>query len=85
MNYSPTLFDPVYGFWNRESCAIFGLELESFNQKSGIIQSGANTMQTTFVFELNFDGNELYVNCDINSLPDYEISNICTMQMPSRS
>ena len=36
-------------------CAIFGQELESFNQKSGIIQSGVNTMQTTFVLEMNFN------------------------------
>ena len=62
MNYSPTLFDPVYGFWNRESCAIFGQELESFNQKSGIIQFGVNTMQTTFVLEFNFEGNKLHIN-----------------------
>ena len=53
-NYCPARFDPTKGFWQRETCAIFGQELESFNQKSGIIQSGVNTMQTTFVLELNF-------------------------------
>ena len=35
---------------------MFGQELESFSQKSGIIQSGINTMQTTFVLELDFGG-----------------------------
>ena len=53
-NYCPGRFDPVTGFYQTENTAIFGQELESFNQKSGIIQSGVNTMQTTFVLELNF-------------------------------
>ena len=35
---------------------MFGQELESFSQKSGIIQSGINTMQTTFVLEMDFGG-----------------------------
>ena len=39
--------DITKGFWQQETCAIFGQELESFNQKSDIIQSGVNTMQTT--------------------------------------
>jgi hypothetical protein len=55
-NYCPARFDPTKGFWQRKTCAIFGQELESFNQKSSIIQSGVNTMQTTFVLELNFSG-----------------------------
>jgi len=53
-NYCPGRFDPVTGFYQSENTAIFGQELESFNQKSGIIQSGINTMQTTFVLELQF-------------------------------
>ena len=53
-NYCPYLFDATTGYWTKENTGIFGQELESFNQKSGIIQSGVNTMQTTFVLELNF-------------------------------
>ena len=53
-NYCPARFDPTWGYYATENAAIFGQELESFNQKSGIIQSGINTMQTTFVLELNF-------------------------------
>ena len=46
-NYCPGCFDSTKGFWQWETCAIFGQELESFNPKSGIIQSGVNTVQTT--------------------------------------
>ena len=60
--YCPALFNPTKRFWQRKNCAIFGQELESFNQKSGIIQSGVNTMQTTFVLELNFDEAGIVMN-----------------------
>ena len=60
----------MYGCWNRENSVIFGQELKSFNQKSGIIQSGVNTMQVTFVLEFNFGGNELNYNVDINTVLD---------------
>ena len=40
--------------YGTEYNAIFGQELESFSQKSGILQSGCNTMQTTFVLERDF-------------------------------
>ena len=53
-NYCPGRFDPYTGFYQTENTAIFGQELESFNEKSSIIQSGVNTMQTTFVLELQF-------------------------------
>ena len=59
-NYCPGRFDPYTGFYQSENTAIFGQELESFNQKSGIIQSGVNTMQTTFVLELQFAPAEEY-------------------------
>ena len=59
--YCPARFDSTKGF-GRENCAIFCQELESFNQKSGIIQSGVNTMQTTFVLELNFNEATMVMN-----------------------
>lgn len=73
-NYCPARFDPTKGFWQRETCAIFGQELESFNQKSGIIQSGVNTMQTTFVLELNFNDAGTVINtCPVYSLDVKEV------------
>ena len=42
--------------------AVFGQELEIFSQKSGIIQSGLNTMQTVFVLELEFASTNVQVN-----------------------
>jgi hypothetical protein len=53
-NYAPAQFDVVTGLYQRERNAIFGQELESFSQKSGIIQSGINTMQTTFQLVIQF-------------------------------
>ena len=64
-NYCPGQFDPNTGFYQTENTAIFGQELESFNQKSGIIQSGVNTMQTTFVLELQFTPPEEYRTVEI--------------------
>ena len=52
-NYCPAHFDPTKGYWQHATCAIFGQELENFNQKSSIIQSGVNNMQTMFVLEIN--------------------------------
>ena len=73
-NYCPARFDPTKGFWQKETCAIFGQELESFNQKSGIIQSGVNTMQTTFVLELNFGDSATVINtCPAYSLDVKEV------------
>ena len=56
-----------YNLYSYERNAVFGQELESFSQKSGIIQSGINTMQTTFVLEMDFgaqgsDEREMYVS-----------------------
>ena len=45
-------------------------ELESFNQKNGIIQLGVNTMQIAFVLELNFGDAQHNMNCDINNVAD---------------
>jgi hypothetical protein len=57
-NYAPARFSAEdYGMYQKEYNAVFGQELESFTQKSGIIQSGINTMQTTFVLELEFGQN----------------------------
>ena len=55
-NYAPLMWGPPYNLYSYERNAVFGQELESFSQKSGIIQSGINTMQTTFVLELDFGG-----------------------------
>ena len=52
--YAPAQWNPVTGYYERERNALFGQELESFSQKSGIIQSGINTMQTTFQMRLMF-------------------------------
>ena len=69
-NYAPGRYDPVKGYWQRETCAIFGQELESFNQKSGIIQSGINTMQTTFVLEINLNEAKQTMNtCPYSPVP----------------
>jgi hypothetical protein len=56
-NYSNYEFGGQHNMWTTPSNVVFGQELESFNQKSGLIQSGINTMQTTFVLECNFDKN----------------------------
>ena len=61
-NYCPAQFDPTNGYWQRETCAIFRQEQQSFNEKSRIIQSGVNTMQTTFVLELNFSEAAVVMN-----------------------
>ena len=53
-NYAPGCWGSPYNLYSFERNAVFGQELESFSQKSGIIQSGVNTMQTTFVLELDF-------------------------------
>ena len=53
-NYAPAYWDPTTGFYVRERDVVFGQELESFSQKSGIIQSGINTMQTTFELRATF-------------------------------
>ena len=53
-NYAPATWGPPYNLYQYERNAVFGQELESFSQKSGIIQSGINTMQTTFVLEMDF-------------------------------
>jgi hypothetical protein len=54
-NYSPTKWSRgQFGMYQREYNAVFGQECESFSQKSGIIQSGLNTMQTTCVLQLEF-------------------------------
>ena len=39
LNYCPGRFDLYTGFYQTKITAIFGQELERFNQKSGIIQS----------------------------------------------
>jgi hypothetical protein len=59
-SYAPARFSNApsdYRMYQKEYNAVFGQELESFTQKSGIIQSGINTMQTTFVLELEFGQN----------------------------
>jgi hypothetical protein len=57
-NYAPARWHKnSFGMYQKEYNAVFGQELESFTQKSGIIQSGLNTMQTTFVLEMEFGGN----------------------------
>lgn len=56
--YSNYNWESLYNMWTIPMDTIFGQELESFNQKSGLIQSGVNTMQTTFVLECNFDKND---------------------------
>lgn len=56
-SYRPGMWNADTGMYQREYNAVFGQELESFSQKSGLIQSGLNTMQTTFVLELIFGGN----------------------------
>lgn len=61
-NYSNYEWGGINAMWETPTDVVFGQELESFNQKSGLIQSGVNTMQTTFVLECNFDKNsELYL------------------------
>ena len=62
-NYCPGRWsENNYGMYVKETDAVFGQELESFSQKSGIIQSGLNTMQTTFVLELEFASSNVQVN-----------------------
>jgi hypothetical protein len=66
-NYAPGIWGPPFNHFQWERNAVFGQELESFSQKSGIIQSGINTMQTTFVLEMDFgaqgsDEKEVYVS-----------------------
>ena len=58
-NYCLGWFDPVTGF----------------NQKSGIIQSGVNTMQMSFVLELQFAPPEEYctLKIDLGSGSDVEL------------
>ena len=65
---------PPYNMYQWERNAVFGQELESFSQKSGIIQSGVNTMQTTFVLEMDFGAQ----GCDTQQVqvsPNYVDSN----------
>ena len=45
-NYAPATWGPLYNLYQYERYAVFGQELESFSQKSGI-------MQTTFVLEMD--------------------------------
>ena len=52
---------PPYNLYQYERNAVFGQELESFSQKSGIIQSGINTMQTTFVLEMDCGSSEVEI------------------------
>ena len=60
-----------YGFWIKPTDVIFGQEMESFNQKSGLIQSGINTMQTTFVLECHFqDPNNKNMKCPLGPTVD---------------
>jgi hypothetical protein len=57
-NYTPARWHAnSFNMYQKEYNAVFGQELESFTQKSGIIQSGLNTMQTTFVLEMEFGPN----------------------------
>ena len=68
-NNCPARCDPTKGFGNERRVLVFGQELESFNQKSGSIQSGINTMQTTFVLEMNFNDPAIYINtCPVYTL-----------------
>ena len=53
-SYCIYLFDSTTVYRRKEKFAIFGQGLEFFNQKRGIILSGVNTMQTTFVLTLTF-------------------------------
>jgi hypothetical protein len=46
-NYSNYEWGGCHNMWLTPTDVVFGQELESFNQKSGLIQSGINTMQTT--------------------------------------
>jgi len=54
-SYAPLHWGGDYNHWQFAYNAVFGQEMESFSQKSGIIQSGVNTMQTTLVLELEFE------------------------------
>ena len=65
-DYCQGRFDPVTDFYKTENTAIFEQELESFNQKRGIIQSGINTMQTTFELELQFTPAEEYCTIELD-------------------
>ena len=53
-SYAPRLVDMNRGKRYREINAVFGHELESFSGKSGVIQSGISTMNTTFVLETEY-------------------------------
>jgi hypothetical protein len=59
-SYAPARFSNAqtdYGMYQKEYNAVFGQELESFTQKSGIIQSGINTMKNDIELELEFGEN----------------------------
>ena len=53
-NHAPATWGPPYNLYQWEMNAVFGQESESFFQKSGIIQSSVNTMQTNFVLKMDF-------------------------------
>ena len=69
-NYAPGVWGPPFNHYVYERNAVFGQELESFPQKSGIIQSGINTMQTTFLLELDF-GSQGSDTQRIHACPNY--------------
>jgi hypothetical protein len=54
-SYAPKQWGGDYDHYYFPYNAVFGQEMESFSQKSGVIQSGVNTMQTTLVLELEFE------------------------------
>ena len=49
---------------------------KSKNSRVSIIQPGMNTMQTTFVLEFNFEGNELPMNYDTNRIADPDTGSV---------
>ena len=55
--------NPNCGCWSKENYVMYVKETDAcFNQRSGIIQSGLNAMQTTFVLEPEFADSNLQVN-----------------------
>ena len=79
-NYCPGWFDPSTGLYQTENTAIIGQELKSCNQKSGIIQAGVNTMQATFVLELQFAPAEDY--CTVSVIQGDSFLKICYARIP---
>ena len=53
------------GCWSKENYVMYVKETDAcFSQRSGIIQSGLNAMQTTFVLEPEFADSNLQANAN---------------------